>query len=223
MLTLGYNYPDDDGGDAITSYRVEWDTSSSFNSLSASPHKGTVDVDATVALSYTVDELSSSTTYFVKVSAINAAGYGAPSATLSAAPDLVIPGAPRSLSAAAGGEGEVDVAWLYPRVPHHGIACAAFAASPSECPVALGGALPESTGGAALLEYEITASESPLFDGTDTHTVTTSSTSVTVSGLTPDRRYYVRVAARNSVGTSAFCENEGVTCTGEQLSAVAPA
>jgi hypothetical protein len=223
MLTLGYNYPDDDGGDAITSYRVEWDTSTSFNSLSASPHKGTVDVDATVALSYTIDELSSSTTYFVKVSAINAAGYGAPSATLSAAPDLVIPGAPRSLSAAAGGEGEVDVAWLYPRVPHHGIACAAFAANPSECPVALGGALPESTGGAALLEYEITASESPLFDGTDTHTVTTSSTSVTVSGLTPDRRYFVRVAARNSVGTSAFCENEGVTCTGEQLSAVAPA
>ena len=223
MLTLGYGYPEDDGGDSITAYRVEWDTSSSFNSLSASPHKGTVDVDATVALSYTIDELSPSTTYYVKVSAINAAGYGAPSATLSAAPDLVIPGAPRSLSAAPGGEGEVDVAWLYPRVPHHGIPCAAFAANPSECPVALGGALPESTGGAALLEYEITASESPLFDGTDTHTVTTSSTSVTVSGLTPDRRYYVRVAARNSVGTSAFCENEGTTCTGAQLSAVAPA
>ncbi len=47
---------------------------------------------------------------------------------------------------APGGEGEVDVAWLYPRVPHHGIPCAAFAANPSECPVALGGALPESTG-----------------------------------------------------------------------------
>ena len=223
MLTVGYAYPDDDGGDAITAYRVEWDTASSFNSLSASPHKGTVDVDASVALSYTIDELSSSTTYYVKVSAVNAAGYGAASATLSAAPSLQISGAPRSITVSGGAAGELDLSWLYPRVPAHGVPCSAFASNPAECPTALGGSLPESTGGAALLEYEVVASESSEFDGSDTHTVTTSATSITISGLTEERTYYVRVAARNSIGTSAFCEHEGAVCNGDQLSAVAPA
>ena len=51
---------------------------------------------------------------------------------------------------------------------------------------------------------------------------TKSWTSVTVSSLTESRTYYVRVAARNSIGTSAFCDSEGLTCDGARLSAVAP-
>jgi len=224
MLTIGHAYPPDGGDDDVSSYRVEWDTSSSFNSLSASPHKGTVDVDASVAMSYTIDELTTSTTYYVRVLPINAAGYGTASATMSAAPALQVAGIPRSISVAAGtSAGEVDVEWLYPRVPHHGVPCSAFDASPAECPTALGSSLPESTGGSAIIEYEVEWNEKDGFDGTDGGSITTTSTSITISGLTEERGYYVRVLARNSVGSGKFCENEGSVCTGSQLYAVATA
>ena len=155
---------------------------------------------------------------------MNAAGYGAASATLSAEPALQVPGIPRSIDAAAGSSaGEIDVSWLYPRVPHHGVPCAAFPTSPAECPTALGGSLPESTGGSAIIEYEVEWNEREAFDGTDGGAITTTATSLTIAGLTEERGFYIRVLARNSVGSGKFCENAGAVCTGAPLYAVATA
>mmetsp|Transcript_17104 Transcript_17104/g.25787 ORF Transcript_17104/g.25787 Transcript_17104/m.25787 type:complete len:1105 (-) Transcript_17104:239-3553(-) len=221
MLTVGYDTPTDNGGAEIQYYRVEWDTMPNFNSLSASPHKGAVDVDASIALSYTIDELSVATRYYIRVIPINLAGYGAASATLSAMPALQIPGIPRSITVSPSSAGAIDVSWLYPRIPYHGIPCGGFDTNPDECPVALGGSLPESTGGSAILEYEVEINERAAFDGTDGLTVTTTSTSLTISGLTEGRGYYVRVLTRNAVGSGQFCALSGSVCTGDVLYAVA--
>merc|ERR1719324_2110252 len=67
MLTVSFASPEDDGGDAVTAYRVEWDTMSHFGSSSASPHKGSVDVDSTQYNSYTIQLLSLNTLYYVRV------------------------------------------------------------------------------------------------------------------------------------------------------------
>ena len=194
MLTVGYEEPEDDGGDAVTYYRVEWDTMPNFNSLSASPHKGAVNVEAAASMSYTIDELSVSTLYYVRVIPINRAGYGAATATMSARPTLQVPGVPRSASVSSSTAGAIDVAWSYPRIPAHGIQCSGFATNPAECPIPLGGSLPESTGGSAIIEYEVEWNEREAFDGTDGGSITTTSTSLIVAGLTEGRGYYVQSA-----------------------------
>jgi len=221
MLTVGFADPADDGGAAVTHYRVEWDTMPNFNSLSATPHKGAVDVEAAAALSYTIDELSVATRYYVRVIPVNLAGYGAASTTLSALPALQVPGVPRSIAVSPSSPGAIDLTWLYPRIPNHGIPCGGFAATPDECPVALGASLPESTGGSAIVEYEVEWNERQAFDGTDGGSVVTTTTSITVAGLTQGRLYYARVLARNSVGSGKFCALSGAVCDGEPLSAVA--
>jgi len=223
MLTVGYSYPSDDGGDAISAFLVEWDVAAAFNSVS-SANKGAVSVDANAARSYTIDALTVSTTYYVRVKPINAAGFGAASVILTARPAVQVPGVPRAISVASGAvAGSVDVAWNYPLVPHHGIACGGFALSPAPCPVALGGSLPESTGGAAISEYEVQWNENDSFDGSDGGSLTTTATSTTISSLTKSRVYFVRILARNAAGSGAFCEKEGDTCIGNALSAVATA
>lgn len=222
MLTVGYDEPLDDGGDIVTYYRVEWDTMPNFNSLSASPHKGAVNVEAAASMSYTIDELSVATLYYVRVIPINLAGYGAATPTMSARPSLQVPGVPRSISASSSIAGAIDVAWSYPRIPAHGIPCNGFVTKAAECPVPLGGSLPESTGGSAIIEYEVEWNEREAFDGTDGGSITTTSTSLTVAGLTEGRRYYLRVLARNSVGSGKFCENSGSECSSIRLYALAP-
>jgi hypothetical protein len=38
MLTVGWAAPADDGGDAVTTYRVQWDTSATFNGVASAPN-----------------------------------------------------------------------------------------------------------------------------------------------------------------------------------------
>ena len=49
-ITVTFNPPANDGGDKVTSYRVEWDTEESFNGL----HNVYVDLDATQYASWTI-------------------------------------------------------------------------------------------------------------------------------------------------------------------------
>ena len=93
MLTLGYGYPEDDGGDSITAYRVEWDTSADFDSLDGGPlGSNTILVDPTSGAyddctmsycGYTIGSLATGKNYTARVFAANAYGYS----TSSSAPE----------------------------------------------------------------------------------------------------------------------------------------
>ena len=78
MLTAGWNYPLNDGGDTVTKYRIEWDTTPGFSSGSFPPHKGFVEVESFTHSSYTIEQLSGKRKYFVRVFAMNNSGIGAP-------------------------------------------------------------------------------------------------------------------------------------------------
>jgi hypothetical protein len=225
MLTVSWDPPTDNGGDSVTSYRIEWDTAVGFNSGSLAPHKGSIDRDASTYSSYTFELLSSSTIYFVRVAATNTAGVGTYqlASPASAQPAQQVPGTPHTLTAVSGASsGEIDLAWQRPRVPHHGFPCSGTPTNPIDCPVPFGGSLPASDGGDDITEYEIEYNERADFSGSDGNRVSTTGTTKTLTGLTAGRFYFVRVLARNSIGSGAFCELSGTDiCDGNSVSAAA--
>jgi len=217
MLTVGFSRPLDDGGDPVTQYRVEWDTVATFNSLSSAPNKGFVDLDASQFSSYTLTYLTAGQRYFVRVFAKNSAGLGTPalSSPTFAAPSLQVPGKPHTISAVTASlSGSVAVSWLRPSVPWHGIPCSGTVTNPLACPSAVGGGLPQSDGGSSITEYEISYNDLEDFSGRDAGKFTTSGTSLsyTARGLTPGRRYYIRVLARNSRGAGQYCRFKEANC-----------
>ena len=105
-VTLSWDAPASDGGAAITSYMVEYDTDMNFSS---SP---TTVSTATAATSHTVSALTNATPYYFRVAAVNSVGTGAyyPGATdaaVSATPAPTAPAAP-VVSSFSPTEGEVD-------------------------------------------------------------------------------------------------------------------
>ena len=217
MLTVSFRPPIDNGGDLITTYRIEWDTVSTFNGLMPSPHKGYVDRDANQHNSYTIEYLTRGQQYFVRVSARNSAVFGVPAyaTPVSVAPSYNTPGKPHSISALPGAAtGQVVVSWQYPRIPWHGTPCSGTNALPNDCPTAVGGGPPSSTGGSGITEYEIAWNELEDFSGFDTGKITTTSStlSYTVENLTPGRTYYIRVLARNAQGAGKFCSHTNTNC-----------
>jgi hypothetical protein len=225
MLTTSFAAPTSDGGDAVSQYRIEWDTAVGFNSGSLAPHKGTVDVDASTHNSYTIELLSSSTTYYVRVAAINSAGAGSyqTSTPVSTMPSLMVPGTPHTLAAVSGANaGEVDITWQRPRVPHHGFPCSGTTTFPVDCPTPYGGSASASDGGSSITEYEVEWNERSDFTGSDGSKTTTTGLSITLTGLIEGRAYYVRVLARNNLGSGSFCELSGTDiCDGSLVTAMA--
>lgn len=207
--------PTSNGGDTITEYRIEWDTASGFNSGASTPHKGTADVDASTFSSYTIRSLTTSSNYYVRVFAKNSMGLGASSVSSPAyaAPVLQVPGKPHTLAATSGSSsGEIIFSWQYPRVPWHNYPCSGTIASPSDCPTQPGGSLASSTGGSAIVEYSIQYNELQDFTGYDSGEFTTTSTTYTLTGLTPGRTYYLRVLARNAQGSGSYCTYTDANC-----------
>jgi hypothetical protein len=226
MLTVSFGAPSSDGGDTVSEYRIEWDTANGFNSGSLSPHKDSVTVSATAHTSYTITSLSSSTSYFVRVAAVNSAGVGTYKTTTPAStlPSIQVPGTPHSLTAVTGTNGgEIVVTWQRPRVPHHGYPCSGTTAAPNDCPTPIGGSVSASDGGVAITEYEVEWNEQSNFGGSDGSSVNVAGvTTKTITGLVEGRIYYVRVLARNTVGSGGFCEKGGNDiCDGTAVSAVA--
>lgn len=215
MLTVAFDAPTNNGGDSITQYRVEWDTASGFNSALSTPHKGYVDVDASLHSSHTIESLTQGQNYYVRVFAINSAGVGASTTSSPAfvAPALQVPGKPHTLLASTGSSsGEIILNWQFPRVPWHTIPCSGTTSSASDCPTETGGGNPSSTGGSSIVEYQVQYNELADFTGYDSGEFTTTYTTYTLNGLTPGRTYYMRVLARNAQGSGSYCAYTDADC-----------
>ena len=215
MLTVAFGAPLDNGGDAIKEYRVEWDTSPNFNGVISAPNKGSVDLDASLYSSYTIQYLTKGQVYYVRVFAINSAGPGTPAAAWpsSLAPALQVPGKPHTISATTGANaGQITLSWQRPKVPAHGIPCSGQVSAPNDCPAGVAGSLPLSNGGSTITEYEISYNDLEDFTGFDSGEVTTTNNFYTLVNLTPDRTYYIRVLARNAQGAGSFCAHTEPSC-----------
>ncbi|KAL7554975.1 hypothetical protein ACHAWF_018557 [Thalassiosira exigua] len=208
MLTIGWAPPLSNGGDTLSKYRVEWDTKASFESSSYPPNKGYVDVDSLV-LSHTIQLLSSQKTYHLRVYAMNSAGSSVQqlSTPSLAVPSLQVPGSPHSLQASAGSSaGTVEVAWQRPKVPNSGIPCFSEGGTVKDCPTPYGGSLPASDGGDTISEYELEWNERSDFLGTDGGRKTYTGVHAVLSHLYSGRIYFLRVLARNSIGSGKYGE-----------------
>jgi fibronectin type 3 domain-containing protein len=102
-VALAWSAPSDNGGSAITGYRVYRGTSSGGETLLTTLGGVT---------SWTDTGLTSGTTYYYKVTALNSVGESARSNELSAKP-VTVPGAP-ALNSATAGSATVALAWSAP-------------------------------------------------------------------------------------------------------------
>ncbi|KAL9190309.1 hypothetical protein ACHAXT_007520 [Thalassiosira profunda] len=206
MLTVGWQAPLSNGGDLIQKYRIEWDTRASFASSSAPPHKGYIDVDADV-WSQTLQLLSDEKSYYLKVYASNTAGFssGQLATPSDATPANQPPGSPHSLLASSGSAiGAIEVSWQRPRIPAHNIPCSNNGATILDCPTPYGGSIPASDGGQDVYEYELEWNERVDFLGSDGGRKTYVGTHAVLTNLYPGRTYFVRVLARNAVGSGKY-------------------
>ncbi|KAE9230236.1 hypothetical protein PF002_g13066, partial [Phytophthora fragariae] len=99
MLTVRRAPPSDDGGDAISSYVVQWDVAAAFDSLALTTGTTATVIDATQR-SYTITGLTPGTLYYVRVFAKNRGGQGTPqtSTPASLVPAVMNPGKPNTLT-----------------------------------------------------------------------------------------------------------------------------
>ena len=112
-LRVLYMAPESDGGDAVISYKIEWDTSSGFNSSNGSPlgsYHNLVTPGNDCSLyhcSYVISGLTQGTPYFVRVFALNSYGYSAAAAVPVGSPmaPTTQPGPPaRVMANSVGGD-----------------------------------------------------------------------------------------------------------------------
>ncbi len=105
-IDLAWTAPSDNGGGAITGYKIEVspDGTSDWTTLVAN-NTGTT---------YSHTGLSAGTTRHYRVSAINANGTGNASGTANATTATTVPGAPTSLTATASGTGTINLSWTAP-------------------------------------------------------------------------------------------------------------
>mmetsp|Transcript_27443 Transcript_27443/g.65992 ORF Transcript_27443/g.65992 Transcript_27443/m.65992 type:complete len:859 (+) Transcript_27443:504-3080(+) len=215
LLTIGWGVPLSDGGDSISKYRVEWDTKPSFTSSSYPPNKGYVDVGSSVT-SHTVQLLSSQKSYYLRVFAVNTSGSSVPQLATPgyAIPSLQVPGSPHSLQVLPGSSpGTIEVTWQRPRVPHHTISCFNEGPTIKECPTPYGGSLPASDGGDNIHEYEVEYNERSDFFSGGGGRKTCDGVSTVISHLYSGRTYYVRVLARNAIGSGKYSADMSANAT----------
>jgi len=208
MLTVGWHPPSNNGGDQIRKYRVEWDTRASFESANSPPHKGYIDVDAEENSSHTITMLSPDKVYFIRIFAFNSAGLGDPAVSdpLYVSTSNQVPGIVQGVAIheSSSSSGSLDVKWQRPLIPHHGIPCFGTLDKPRECPSRYGSTLRSSDGGEPILEYQVEYNERSDYRGTDGGRKIVSTTYTTIDQLTSGRNYYIRVLARNTVGSGPY-------------------
>lgn len=124
--------------------------------------------------SFQVTGLSHTKTYFFDVRARNAAGFSGHSATASFTTLATVPGAPAAPTISAQTPTTMTVSW----------------------------SAPSDNGGSAITGYTVQWSPHPNFDTVSSANVTGSP--YTITNLTVSTAYYVRVRAKNAIGSGAF-------------------
>ena len=173
-VALSWTAPAANGGSAITDYLVEYSANGGTSWSTFTDGTSTV-------TSATVTGLTNGTAYTFRVSAVNAAGTGAPSTTTSATPRTV-PGAPTGLTATPGST-QVTLSWT----------------------------APITNGGSAITDYVIEYSSNDGSSWTTFTDATSTVTSATVTGLTNGTAYTFRVSAVNAAGTGATSTTTSAT------------
>jgi len=167
-VSLSWSAPASDGGSPVTGYNV-------YRGTSAGGESATPLATGVTTTTFTDTTAVNGTTYFYKVTAVNAVGVSAQSNEASATPQpaATVPTAPQSPTA-SGGNGTVTVSW-----------------SP-----------PTSNGGAAITGYNVYRGTSVGGESATPVASNVSGTSFTDTGLVNGTTYFYTVAAVNAVGTS---------------------
>jgi hypothetical protein len=173
MLTVSYETPDQNNGDTVTTYKVEWDREPTFSSLLSLPDKGVAYLQATQNMSYTIRSLTKGLIYYVRVSAANKQGYSGYQIASPpfAAPTNQIPGKPSSItvSQVTGQNTWLQVQWSAPEIPNHGLWCGGGGSGVGfteheRCPVGMGSGQ-DADGGTAITKYVLEWDTVPSFNG----------------------------------------------------------
>ena len=145
----------------------------------SSPGSFTCYVAGASSTSCTVSGLTNGTAYTFTVVATNSAGNSSASTASASVTPATNPGAPTSVSATSNANTQSVVTWT----------------------------APTSTGGSAITDYVVEySSDSGSTWTAFSHTASTS-TSMTITGLTNGTSYLFHVAAKNSIGTGSFSTN----------------
>lgn len=158
-----------DGGNPITTYQYSTDGGATWQTRTVGSTSSPMVISALSSNGTTA--LTNGTTYSVQLRAVNSAGTGSASVSVSATPTTV-PGAPTSVSS-----------------------------SPVVSAINLEWTAPSSNGGAAVSDYLIEMSANGGSTWTTFNDGSSSTTSASVTGLTNGTQYIFRVSAVNSVGT----------------------
>lgn len=167
-VRVTWSAPVTDGGSALIDYVAE-----AFTAASGGSAVETCSTVSASETSCTIEPLTSGSTYYVSVYAINASGNGTSSTRIQVVAGAT-PSVPRSVTASRVASG-IHVAWL----------------------------APAESGSSAVTSYVVRAFTSTSSAADAVASCTTTGLDCTVTGVSASTRYYVSVAAVNASGEGA--------------------
>ena len=168
VMSLVWTAPSFTGGAAVTDYTVQFRTSAGPGSWSTFAHSASGSPAAVVT------GLANGTSYDFQVAAVNSAGTGPYSSSVTASP-YTVPGTPTSLSGTVG-NAQVPLTWT----------------------------APAATGGSPVTDYTVQYRTGPAGSwSTFAHAVSLDGF-ITVTGLTNATAYDFQIAAVNAAGTGPY-------------------
>jgi len=199
QVTLSWTAPASDGGSPVSGYNVYVATSADFN--------GAAELPGVTGTAIVLVGLVNGTSYYFRVTAVNAVGQSPPSAGASATlPPIVPPPPPASTAPASSAPASSAPASSAPATAS--TSAPAFAAptgltaTAGNTQVTLSWAAPASDGGSSVISYKIYIATAPGVQGSRA-IGSSKSTSATVTGLPNGTVYYFMVTAVNAAGNES--------------------